>query len=225
MHRWLADEAFRLAAPPGDLVLDVAGGTGLASRGIRNGQAVVLDLSLAMLAAARSAGAAHVVRGEAQQLPFSDSTFDLVMCVSALPYIADAPAAAREWHRVCKPSGRAVVTAWMEDGLTLPLHLRQAAAAEGIVVADPNSAFGTESRLARLLTAAGFTVVDVQRRRYVETHSNPQLTWAAAIAYGFAPALVTAPAGIRDRIRQRFLASLDANPKSQFTTLIALARR
>lgn len=176
MHRWLAEEVRRVAEPPaGSVVLDVAGGTGLASRRVRDGQSVVLDLSLGMLAEARAAGVGAVAAGDAHQLPFRDKTFDLVMCVSALPYIADPVDAASEWHRVCRRLGRTVVTAWAEDGITFPYLLRQAAAEHGILVEDPNAPLGTEIRLTALLHRVGFTAVEVQRQTYV-AEQNPHLT-------------------------------------------------
>lgn len=224
MHRWLAGEAFRIAAPsPGATIVDVAGGTGLASRA-HSGPAVVLDLSLGMLAAARGAGAHAVIVGDAHRLPFADSTFERVMCVSALPYLADPRAAAGEWHRVCKPSGRTVVTAWMEDGITLPHRLRQAAAEEGIVVADPNAALGSESRLAGLLESAGFTAIHVHRRTFAAEESDPLLTWTATVDYGFAPALTAAPEPVRDRVRERFLASTRETREASYTALIGIAQ-
>jgi SAM-dependent methyltransferase len=225
MHRWLAKETMDAAAPdPRAWVLDVAGGTGLATRG-RAERAVVVDLSLGMLAAARLAGAREVVAGDARRLPFRDATFDVVVCVSALPYIADPQAAAAEWRRVCKSSGRAVVTAWVEDGISFPLRLRRAAADYGIVVSDPNAALGRESRLADLLAGAGFADVDVQRRTYAARDGDPELTWTATVDYGFAPALAGAPREVRDRVRQRFMASVRDAPDSSFCTLIAVASR
>lgn len=225
MHRWLAEEVGRVAgAPPGSVVLDVAGGTGLAARGIRDGQSVVLDLSLGMLAEARAAGVGAVVAGDAHHLPFRDSTFDLVMCVSALPYIAEPVDAASEWYRVCRSSGQAVVTAWAEDGITFPYLLRQAAAEHGIPVEDPNAPLGSETRLTALLHRVGFTAVEVQQQTYVG-EQDPHLTWTTALDYDMAPALAAASPQMRDVVRQRFLASVRGTAQASFTTLIAVARR
>jgi ubiquinone/menaquinone biosynthesis C-methylase UbiE len=225
MHRWLAEEVRRVAgSPPGSVVLDVAGGTGLAARGVQDGQSVVLDLSLGMLTKARAAGVRAVVAGDAHHLPFRDSTFDLVTCVSALPYIADPVTAASEWHRVCRRSGRAVVTAWAEDGITFPCLLRQAAAEHGIPVEDPNAPLGSETRLTALLHRVGFTAVEVQRQTYV-AEQDPDLAWTTALDYDMAPALAAAPAQVRDAVRQRFLASVRGAAEASFTTLIAVARR
>jgi SAM-dependent methyltransferase len=43
-----------------------------------------------------------------QQIPYSDQTFDLVICNHMLEHVADAELALREIHRVLKPGGRAI---------------------------------------------------------------------------------------------------------------------
>lgn len=96
-----------------------------------------------------------------------------MMCVSALPYIADPLAAAGDWYRVLRRSGSAVVTAWAENGLTYPLLLRQAAAQDGIEIPDPNASFGSPERLEQLLDRAGFSQIQIQRQTYQASGADP----------------------------------------------------
>ena len=49
-----------------------------------------------------------VQRIDLQHIPFSDETFDLVICNHVLEHVADAGAALGEIHRVLKPGGRAI---------------------------------------------------------------------------------------------------------------------
>jgi len=95
--------------------LDVGCGTGvLAQRLAGAGYAMSgLDPSEGMLEVlARRAPDVHAVRGSGTELPFEDSSFDLVLTVAALHHIAE-PEAIRatlaEMVRVLRPSGRIVV--------------------------------------------------------------------------------------------------------------------
>jgi arsenite methyltransferase len=80
-----------------------------------NGSVVGLDLSDAMVAKARadaaSAETSNVTfeRGEAEAMPFADSTFDAAYANGLLNLCPDKRAVVGELHRVVKPGGRAVV--------------------------------------------------------------------------------------------------------------------
>ena len=103
-----------LAAPKGhEQVLDVATGgghTALAFAPLVR-EVVALDLTQPMLDAARdhisAKGAANVsyCRAAAEDLPFDDARFDIVVCRIAAHHFADAAAFAREAARVLRPGG------------------------------------------------------------------------------------------------------------------------
>ncbi|MGO7983972.1 class I SAM-dependent methyltransferase, partial [Rhizobium johnstonii] len=80
-------------------VLDVATGTGLVLRALRQDAGLTLygvDISEGMLAVARrELPDGRVLAAEATDLPFTDAQFDLVTCVTALQLIPDADAALR----------------------------------------------------------------------------------------------------------------------------------
>ena len=92
-------------------VLDVACGTGILARTAAervgpSGSLVGVDLNPAMLAVARRLRPDLGWRqGDAAQLPFGESTFDVVLCQSALMFFPDATEALREMARVCRPGG------------------------------------------------------------------------------------------------------------------------
>jgi ubiquinone/menaquinone biosynthesis C-methylase UbiE len=107
------DLLYRLAAPRrGERALEVGTGTGhfaveLAQRGLG---VVGLDISTPMLAAAASKGStAHWLRGDAAALPFCASSFDLVLCVTALEFVADRERAMDQMWRMLRPGGRMVI--------------------------------------------------------------------------------------------------------------------
>ena len=106
-----------LGLTPGDGVLDVACGTGNFSRDFgrrvgEEGLVVGIDVSQTMLARAvadtRSAGLANVayVRGNAQELPFLDHSFDAVCCFAAFHLFADPMRALDRMTEVLTPGGR-----------------------------------------------------------------------------------------------------------------------
>ena len=107
---------------PGDAVLDIACGTGFATRGAAlavgdTGRVVGVDVNPAMLAAARAvADRQHLDitwhEASADDLPFADDEFDTAICQQGLQFVPDAAAALREMHRVTRAGGRIGVTVW-----------------------------------------------------------------------------------------------------------------
>jgi ubiquinone/menaquinone biosynthesis methyltransferase len=110
--RWRARLVESVRAAPGDVVLDVATGTGLVARALseRYGCEVVgLDRSADMLSAALARnGHIPLVRARAESLPFPDESFDHVTFTYLLRYVDDPSAVLRELARVVKPGGRVV---------------------------------------------------------------------------------------------------------------------
>lgn len=99
-------------------ILDVACGTGLASRPfIENGYDVTgVDDSQGMLdVARRRLPEATWVRGRAEALPFDDASFDVTLSAQAL-HTFDREAALREMVRVLRPNG--IVALWWKQLLS-----------------------------------------------------------------------------------------------------------
>jgi demethylmenaquinone methyltransferase / 2-methoxy-6-polyprenyl-1,4-benzoquinol methylase len=125
---WRRIVARTVAARPGELVLDLAAGTGTSSRTFAADGAtcVACDFSLGMLqvgarrqrsaresrpaaGAAGRAGQVRFVAGDALDLPFRDQAFDAVTISFGLRNVADPGAALTEMLRVTRPGGRLVV--------------------------------------------------------------------------------------------------------------------
>ncbi|MBL8923459.1 MAG: class I SAM-dependent methyltransferase [Myxococcaceae bacterium] len=97
-------------------VLDVGTGDGTyAIEAARRGAKVTgIDVDPAMLAAARSrsesSGVSVALReARAEELPFDDGAFDVVLAVTVLCFVSDARGAVREMARVLAPGGRLVL--------------------------------------------------------------------------------------------------------------------
>lgn len=105
---------------PGQNLLDVATGTGVAAITARRAGAQVtgLDLTPELLERAREhariAGAEDIVwrAGDAEAMPFADSTFDVVLSQMGHMFTPRPEAVTRELLRVLKPGGTLAFTTW-----------------------------------------------------------------------------------------------------------------
>ncbi|MGD2133339.1 MAG: class I SAM-dependent methyltransferase [Maricaulaceae bacterium] len=124
VHRVWKDVAITRANPqPGELLIDVAGGTGDLSRlwvkkgaavakrrGGKPARAIVCDINEEMVRAGIRSSDAHIARivGNAESLPFTDSAANAVTIGFGIRNVTDRAAALSEMHRVLKPGGRFV---------------------------------------------------------------------------------------------------------------------
>ena len=115
MHRlWKDRFVARVKPRAGEVILDMAGGTGdIAFRMIRRGARVtVSDINADMLQVGRERAKARHLTGlswkveNAEKLSFEDATFDAYTIVFGIRNVTDIPAALKEAHRVLKRGGR-----------------------------------------------------------------------------------------------------------------------
>lgn len=101
----------------GERVLDLGSGAGtdslIAAQMVGEGGRVTgIDMTAEMLAKARAAvaeaglGNVDFVEGEAEQLPFADASFDVVISNGVIDLIPDKDAVYAELYRVLAPGGR-----------------------------------------------------------------------------------------------------------------------
>jgi SAM-dependent methyltransferase len=159
---------------PGMDVLDVAAGTGNASipAAMRAAAVTASDLTPELLDAGRErAQAAGVqlswVQADAEQLPFPDESFDVVMsCIGAMfaPHHADVAA---ELVRVCRPGGTIGLLSWTPEGMIGALFRAMGPFAPPPPPgAQPPPLWGSEEHLHELFD--GRVAFDTRRRERLE---------------------------------------------------------
>jgi demethylmenaquinone methyltransferase/2-methoxy-6-polyprenyl-1,4-benzoquinol methylase len=122
MHRlWKDAAAAKLNPQPGELILDVAGGTGdiarrlkklgdraAARRGLAPPEIHVIDINAEMLEAGRKRGEDGLswIEGDAENLPVEDHVADAYIISFGIRNCTDIAAVLRDARRVLKPGGR-----------------------------------------------------------------------------------------------------------------------
>jgi demethylmenaquinone methyltransferase/2-methoxy-6-polyprenyl-1,4-benzoquinol methylase len=181
-RRWRRAVVHAVGARPGELVLDLAAGTGTSSVPFAEAGArtVACDFSLGMLregvrrqgerAADRRLG---FTAGDALRLPFGDASFDAVTISFGIRNVSDTAMALAEMRRVTKPGGRLLICEVSRPpnpvlrGLH-GLHLRVGLPLMARVSSNPDSyhylaestaAWHDQETLARLMQQAGWTSV------------------------------------------------------------------
>jgi ubiquinone/menaquinone biosynthesis C-methylase UbiE len=168
-----------LEVKPGQLILDVGTGTGVAA--IRTaeccqpgGRVIGVDLAQEMLRfASIKVEAAEISNlylqlGDGENLDFPDNTFDKVFSNASLFFLSDMLAGLKEWKRVCKPCGQIAFSGFGQSAFQ-PLSdlFEKRIRSYGITFAVPERPFSWQ-RLTEpeeywtLLHRAGYQAVEVQ---------------------------------------------------------------
>jgi len=96
----------------GERILEVGCGNG---EYLARVNAIGVDISLGMLAAAKQRASGPLVCGDAESLPFVESAFDVVLAPHMLYHVSNRRAAVHELRRVLKGTGTCVAVTNGED--------------------------------------------------------------------------------------------------------------
>ncbi len=147
----------RLEIAPGEEVLDVACGTGNAAiPAARDGGRVVgLDLTGELFGAAEARAEQAGVEvewaeGDAEELPFADQSFDVVVSTFGAMFAPRHEVAAGEITRVLRPGGRLGLCSWTPEGNVGEFFRLMAAHVPPPADAAPPTLWGTEDHVRQL---------------------------------------------------------------------------
>lgn len=219
-----ADLARRLpVAPPGD-VLEIACGTGLLTRRLRQRLApdvrlVATDLSVAMLDyARRTVGEGRAIEwqeADAANLPFGDERFGAVVCAFGFMFVPDKVLALREARRVLAPGGILLFNVWdrIEEN---PAAAANAAVVESLFPDDPELRFRVPyemhdpALLRSLLAQAGFAEPSIETRRHQVEAVSARTIATGQIRGTPRSLLIEKRGGVLDEVIDKVAAALTA---------------
>jgi ubiquinone/menaquinone biosynthesis C-methylase UbiE len=168
------DVAERVARLRPERILETAAGTGIVTRAVLerlpDAKIIATDINPAVVDfAAQQVQSERVTfqQADAQDLPFEEASFDLVLCLFGVMFFPDKVRAHAEAYRVLRPGGRYVVVTF--DSLDLnPVPKAAGEAVASLFPADPRymerGPFSyTDSELVEQdLRAAGFETVELE---------------------------------------------------------------
>src|SRR5215207_8308567 len=162
-----------VALRSGQRVLDVAAGNGNATLAAarRFADVVSTDYVGELLERGRERAAADRLsvafqQADAENLPFAEESFDVVLSTFGVMFTPNQEKAAKELLRVCKPGGKIGLANWVPDGYvgnmlrTVGKHIPPPAGVK------PPPLWGTEDRLRELL-GEEVSSIESRRRTYV----------------------------------------------------------
>lgn len=187
----------------GEHVLDVACGTGIVARKVApyvgsRGIVIGVDVNPDMIDMARiAAEPAHIDiewhTGPAEQLPFPDENFDLILCQFGLMFFTNRHAALKEMHRVLKTDGRVVLSVWQGLDRHPFYQTLQDVSLRHFGKSSVKAVFslGNSDELHKLFTDSGFRQVAIEPMSLTAYFPRPEefLAWEIDINPAEAPAL------------------------------------
>ena len=148
-------EALNLQA--GERVLDVAAGNGNATLAAarRGAKVTALDYVPALLDRARERAAADRLsvqfqEGDAENIPFGDWSFDVVLSTFGVMFSPNQERAAQELVRVCAPNGKIGMANWTPEGFVGQLFKTIGKYVPPMPGVKSPALWGTRQRLAEL---------------------------------------------------------------------------
>jgi SAM-dependent methyltransferase len=171
-------------------------------------------LAVAKAAAAREGMAIEWREGSAEQLPFPESSFDLVLCQFALMFFADKSAALAEMRRVVTSNGRVLVSVW--QGLdrhpfyqTLHNVIQQRV---GISALQDIFALDSTDELRARALSAGFQRIEIEPFSLTARFPNPDAFIAGEIEVD--TAAIPSIQHLDARARQAIVSAITADMQS-----------
>jgi len=158
------------------ILLEIAAGTGRVTRHIRehipaSAKLIASDISEDMLSVAKKKLNHLNIEWQnidAQQLPFTDNSIDVVVCCFGYMFVPDKPKAFAEAYRVLRPGGTFLFTTWDKLEQNAASYIARSIAKEYLEEPLPASynlatSMSDETVIEQLLQKAGFSKITIEK--------------------------------------------------------------
>jgi ubiquinone/menaquinone biosynthesis C-methylase UbiE len=175
----------RIDPGPDSIVLEIAAGTGRVTRHIReripsSSKLIASDISGDMLAVAKKKLSHLDIQWQnidAQHLPFSDNSVDLVVCCFGYMFVGDKPKAFAEVYRVLKPGGQFLFTTWDKLENNAASYSSRSIAKQYLEGPVPElynlaTSMSDESSIRSLLLNAGFSKMSIEKKELLSVSTT-----------------------------------------------------
>jgi SAM-dependent methyltransferase len=219
-------EALDLRA--GMRVLDVAAGNGNATLAAarRWCEVTSTDYVASLLEAGRARAVAeghtiHFQEADAENLPFRDASFDVVMSTFGVMFTPDQDKAARELTRACRPGGKIGLANWTPESFIAQVFKtigKYVPPAPGI---KSPALWGTQARLEELFGGAA-RAISITTRDFTFRYRSPE-HWIEVFRTYYGPinkAYGVLDAGQQDAFTQDLMALMGSRNRSGDRTLV-----
>lgn len=188
----------RAALRPGELVVDLACGTGNATllAAAADAQVTGVDSAVRLLELARERARAAELDiefrpGELSELPVPDHAADVVLSVFGLVFAPDPARALREVARILRPGGRVLISAWVPAGPIQAMLSAVGSIIARITQSTPPSAFDWSDPVAlgALAAQADLALVSTVRLELPIRDASPESYVLAQEAHPMALAI------------------------------------
>jgi len=177
-------------------ILETAAGTGAVTRAIHqalpDAQIVATDLNQPMLDVAQDelkSDMVHFQQADAQQLPFEDGTFDLVVCQFGAMFFPDRVRGHSEARRVLRDGGHYLLAIWDDISRNALSDVTQRVLIDlfpedpPLFLCDGPFGYSDPTRIERDLRDAGFQAVEIETVQ-MSSRSASAYDAASALCYG-----------------------------------------
>jgi len=209
---------------PGERVLDLGCGTGIVARRVASCvgarcKVTGIDVNPNMLAVAKLAADREGLiidwrEGNAEQLPFPESSFDLVVCQFALMFVTNKAVALAEMRRVVTEDGRVLISVWQSLDRHPFYQILHKVIQErlGMSALQDIFALGNADELHALAIGTGFRRVELKPFSLTARFPNPEAFIAGEIEVD--TAAIPSMQHLDSRSREAIVAAITADMQS-----------